>query len=53
MEKSGLREMAEPIERFRMSQRKMVPPGDSIMVLEIGEIKLQKKFKILPHPEIE
>jgi photosystem II stability/assembly factor-like uncharacterized protein len=40
-------------ERYRMSQGKLVPPGDYIAVLEIGETKLQKKFKILPDPRIK
>jgi hypothetical protein len=40
-------------ERFRMSQGKLVSPGDYIAILEIGELVLQKKFKILPNPEIE
>jgi hypothetical protein len=41
------------MERYRMSQGKLMPPGDYIAVLEIGEIKLQKKFKILPVPGLE
>lgn len=37
-------------ERYRMAQGKLVSPGDYIAVLEIGEVKFQKKFKILPVP---
>jgi len=39
-------------ERLRMAQGKLVPPGDYIAVLEIGERTLQKKFNILPMPGI-
>jgi photosystem II stability/assembly factor-like uncharacterized protein len=40
-------------ERYRMAQGKLMPPGDYIAVLEMGETKLQKKFKILPVPEFD
>jgi hypothetical protein len=40
-------------ERYRMSQGKLMPPGDYIAVLKIGETEIKKKFKILSVPEFD
>jgi photosystem II stability/assembly factor-like uncharacterized protein len=40
-------------ERFRMAQGKLMPPGDYMAILRIGDVKLQKKFKILPMPRLD
>jgi photosystem II stability/assembly factor-like uncharacterized protein len=39
--------------RFRRPQGKLVSPGDYLAILEIGEVKLKKKFKILPMPDLD
>ncbi len=39
--------------RRQMAEGKLVSPGDYIAVLEIGGVKLQIKFKILPVPGME
>lgn len=46
-------EATSRFERFRMAQGKLMPPGDYIAILELDEMKLQKKFKILPLTELE
>ena len=38
--------------RFRRPQGKLVSPGDYLASLVIGEVKLKKKFKILPMPDL-
>jgi photosystem II stability/assembly factor-like uncharacterized protein len=39
--------------RFRRPQGKLVSPGGYLAILEIGEFKLKKKFKILPMPDLD
>lgn len=39
--------------RFRGPQGKLSSPGDYLAILEIGEVKLKKKFKILSMPDLD